>query len=95
MKTETKRYKPQELLIILGKLNIQKWVPSSGEKMIEPESIHVHPDYESMNSDADIAVLVLSESVEFTKYIRPLCLWGASDDLNNIVGKNLERYCYK
>ncbi|KAJ8921254.1 hypothetical protein NQ315_013726 [Exocentrus adspersus] len=87
VKTENKKYKPQELLIILGKLNIQKWVPGNGEKMIEPESIHIHPDYESMSSDADIAVLTLSESVEFTKYIRPLCLWSGSNDLNNVVGK--------
>ncbi|XP_018579158.1 serine protease gd-like [Anoplophora glabripennis] len=87
VKTETKKYKPQELLIILGKLNLRKWVPMHGEKMIEPESIHVHPDYESNSSDADIAVLVLTESVEFTKYIRPLCLWNSDSNLNNVVGK--------
>lgn len=55
--------------------------------MIEVETIHVHPDYESNSSDADIAVLELSESVEFTKYIRPLCLWNTDDNLNNVVGE--------
>ncbi|KAJ8932159.1 hypothetical protein NQ314_014885, partial [Rhamnusium bicolor] len=87
VKTETKKYRPQELLIILGKLNIQKWVPMNGEKMIEPESIHIHPDYEPLSSDADIAVLVLSESVQFTKYIRPLCLWSGRSGINAVVGK--------
>ncbi|KAJ8958022.1 hypothetical protein NQ318_002026 [Aromia moschata] len=85
VKTESKKFRPQELLIILGKMNIQKWVPANGEKMIEPETIHIHPDYDSMSSDADIAVLVLSESVQFTKYVRPLCLWDGDMDLNLVV----------
>ncbi|KAJ8977009.1 hypothetical protein NQ317_018380 [Molorchus minor] len=63
VRTETRKLRPQDLLVILGKLNIQKWVPVNGEKMIEPESIHIHPDYDTMSSDADIAILILSETV--------------------------------
>ncbi|XP_060534404.1 serine protease gd-like isoform X2 [Cylas formicarius] len=87
VKTEKRKYKPQELLCILGKLNIQKWVPSNGERIIEPESIIVHPDYESGTSDADIAVLILGEPLEFTKFVSPICLWSGSTDLGQVVGQ--------
>lgn len=75
------------MLVILGKLNLQKWVPTSYERIIEPESIEVHPDYEPLTSDADIAVIILSEEVKFNKYIRPLCLWSGSTDLKDVVGE--------
>ncbi|KAG5873749.1 hypothetical protein JTB14_008321 [Gonioctena quinquepunctata] len=79
--------KPSDLLLILGKLNIQKWVLSDGEKMVEPESIHIHPDYKDFSGDADVAILVLGDKLEFTKYIRPLCLWTGKTELEKVVGK--------
>ncbi|XP_054463264.1 trypsin I-P1-like [Anoplopoma fimbria] len=33
-----------------------------------------HPDYNSLNSDNDMALLLLSSLVDFTDYIRPVCL---------------------
>ncbi|XP_023020664.2 serine protease gd isoform X1 [Leptinotarsa decemlineata] len=86
-KKDNKVLKPNELLVILGKLNVQKWVPSHGERIVEPEAIHVHPDYMAFSGDADVAVLVLSEKMEFTKYVRPLCLWDGNSELEKIVGK--------
>lgn len=55
--------------------------------MIEPESIHVHPEYNTSTSDADISVIVLSEKIEFTRYIKPICLWQGKNDLRDIEGK--------
>lgn len=55
--------------------------------MIEAEKIIIHPDYIPMTSDADIAIVILSQVVQFSKYIRPICLWSEeSDTLNRIVG---------
>lgn len=73
--------------MILGKLNLQKWVPTNTEKIIAPESVVVHPDYEAFNSDADIAVIILSQDITFNKFVRPLCLWNGPTDLDKIVGK--------
>ncbi|XP_072394379.1 serine protease gd-like [Diabrotica undecimpunctata] len=81
-----RKLRPQEVLLILGKLNIHKWIPVRGEKIVEPESIHIHPDYESLTSDADIAVLTLGESLQITNYIRPVCLWRGDTDLDFVVG---------
>ncbi|KAG5875931.1 Serine protease gd, partial [Gonioctena quinquepunctata] len=87
VKKDHKMLRPSELLIIIGKLNIQKWVPAEGEIMIETESIHIHPDYKDFTSDADVAVLTLSEKIQFTNFIRPLCLWGENSELEKIVGR--------
>lgn len=75
----------KDLLIVLGKLNIQDW---AGGERLYPESIHIHPDYQSFSSDADIAVLKLSTSLQFTKFVRPICLWmNEPNELNNVVGE--------
>lgn len=87
VENDRKKLRPQELLLILGKLNIHKWIPVKGEKIVEPVSITIHPDYESLTSDADIAVLILDESLQFTKYIRPICLWRGDTDLDYIAGR--------
>ncbi|VEN43304.1 unnamed protein product [Callosobruchus maculatus] len=77
----------KDLLVKLGKLNIQEWTYSPGEKIIAPKSITVHPDYISSHSDADIAVLELIEKIEFTTSIRPICLWSGPTNLEMVVGK--------
>ncbi|XP_057652166.1 serine protease gd-like isoform X1 [Diorhabda carinulata] len=87
VESDRKKLRPQELLLILGKLNIHKWIPVKGEKIVEPVSITIHPDYESLTSDADIAVLILDEALQFTKYIRPICLWKGDTDLDYIAGQ--------
>jgi secreted trypsin-like serine protease len=76
-----------KLIFVLGKHNIKKWTLSEGEKMVEAKEIRVHPDYVPLTSDADIAVVVLSEDLQFTKYIRPICMWSGSDDVDRIVGQ--------
>ncbi|CAH0550856.1 unnamed protein product [Brassicogethes aeneus] len=78
--------KPDDFLVILGKLNIAKWTPTPGEVILDASKLHVHPDYNPATSDADIAVIELSETIHFTAFVRPICLWSNNDDLNKIVG---------
>lgn len=51
----------------------------------------MHPDWKIFNEkyDADIAIFVLSDNVEFTKYIRPICMPEDDveiDTMGSIVG---------
>lgn len=87
VKKNSKLLKNQDLLVILGKTNLARWVPSEGERIMEVESIYVHQDYISSNSDADIAVILLRESVDFTIFVRPICLWIGSNKLHEIVDR--------
>lgn len=46
----------------------------------------VHPAYQALTADADIAVITLQEAVEFKGYIRPICLWSEDSALDKVVG---------
>lgn len=43
VRMEYRRVKPNEIVCVFGKLNIKKWITNPGEKMLEPESILIHP----------------------------------------------------
>lgn len=70
--------RPAELHLWLGRhtlINLYEEgaVPSSVER------IYIHPDYkpsaENQLFDADIAILIMSQPVTYTKYIRPISMW--------------------
>ncbi|CAG2054243.1 unnamed protein product [Timema podura] len=51
--------------------------------------VHVHPSYNSSDFRADLAILMLSSPVEFTMYVRPVCLWSPSfTELKVVEGKD-------
>lgn len=85
LKNGTRTLRPEELLLILGKLNIKNWYREIGLQ-VGVESIDIHPSYQPLSADADIAVITLSEKVTFTKFIRPICLWSGSNKLKDIEG---------
>lgn len=46
------------------------------------------PQFNYTTYMGDIAVLELSSPVEFTPYVRPVCLWDSNEtELSEIVGK--------
>jgi hypothetical protein len=50
--------------------------------------ILVYPAYNTSNYQSDLALLILSSPVQFTKYVRPVCLWDKTQvDLENIVNE--------
>ncbi|KAG4070568.1 hypothetical protein HA402_011955 [Bradysia odoriphaga] len=64
-----------DVMVLLGAYNIDLRT----EIGVQPrgvDDIHVHPDWDpsSAKYDADLAILILSEIVEFTKHIRPVCM---------------------
>jgi HGF/MSP/plasminogen-like protein len=57
-------------------------VDEPGSAAHSVQEIILHPDwnYESIDFDADISVLVLRDPVEFTDNVQPICLPQPSDD---------------
>lgn len=49
-----------------------------------PKEIIIHPDWKTdiENYDADLAVLVMAEEIEFSSFIIPVCLWSFQNDLS-------------
>lgn len=43
----------------------------------------VHPDYQEEGSQGDIALLKLNQTVNFSRYIRPICLPAANASFPN------------
>lgn len=55
---------------------VDERVCSNGHEDVEIEKIIPHPNYDrqSVSRMHDIALIRLSEDIEFTKFIKPICL---------------------
>uniref|UniRef100_A0A1Y1K0Y6 Peptidase S1 domain-containing protein n=1 Tax=Photinus pyralis TaxID=7054 RepID=A0A1Y1K0Y6_PHOPY len=85
------------LVVRLGEFNVMTDVDclnhtSFGEECSDPvqeysaENIIVHPDYNPRTSHNDIGLVRLSRNVEYSEYIRPICLPSTKElDLNECV----------
>lgn len=87
MKISNKVHRFEKVFLRLGSHNIQQWTQMSGSKTVGVSGIAVHPDYRPESSDGDIALVTMSEAVDFTKIIRPICLWSGRYVLDDVVGQ--------
>jgi len=60
----------------------------TGSKDREIASYTLHPDYnyQRFSDDADLAILTLKTRVEFSRTIKPICMWYGSIDLESAIG---------
>lgn len=79
-------YRPHEVVLYLGRNNIADPIDDA-VRTAQVKQIIVHNDYMTNDTsyDADIAVVILQERVQFTEFIRPICLWSGDDGMSNIV----------
>ncbi|XP_011867305.1 PREDICTED: serine proteinase stubble-like isoform X2 [Vollenhovia emeryi] len=50
-------------------------------------SYKLHPDEQWRNADSDLAIVTLKTPVEYNPFIKPICLWSGSTNLDDIIGK--------
>lgn len=71
----------------LGRFNLRQW-RERGAVNREVASYKIHPDYaHTTTGDSDLAILTLRTPVEFSPFIRPICLWFDSTNLQNVIDK--------
>jgi Trypsin len=72
---------PREILINLGGYDLNQR-HEAGRVTVSPKRIIIHPDWNPRvhSYDADLAILELEERIQFTEYIKPICLWGLLKD---------------
>lgn len=87
LKNGTKTLHPEQILLVLGKLNLKNWSRAEQGLQLDAESLDIHSQYQPLSADADIAIVTLSQTVEFTKFIKPICLWMEPNDLKDVVGQ--------
>ncbi|XP_054611716.1 uncharacterized protein LOC129169362 isoform X2 [Dunckerocampus dactyliophorus] len=68
-------------LVSLGRQNLQGNNPNEVSRTVD--KIILHPNYDSLSFNNDIALLRLSLPVTFTAYIRPVCLAASSSEFHN------------
>lgn len=84
--TKKKRFRADELWIVLGRENIQSW-SNDGAQIIQAEAVHIHPDFKFTTADGDIAIIALAEDAIFSTLIRPACLWSEEANIDLIINQ--------
>lgn len=86
--TATKNYQPQEVLLWLGRYSLLDW-SETGAVSSNVQHIYIHTDYKRQREsyDADIAVLVMQKQVEFSQFVRPICLWPSGMTIGDVEGQ--------
>lgn len=77
-----------DLTTVPGMYNIDNFFDSELQERAVSKII-VNEDYyfeDTALTDSDIAVLVIDQPVTYNDLVRPVCLWGESDNLEQIVG---------
>uniref|UniRef100_A0A182R090 Peptidase S1 domain-containing protein n=1 Tax=Anopheles farauti TaxID=69004 RepID=A0A182R090_9DIPT len=52
-----------------------------------PDDYFIHPGYKQHHLKNDIALIKLANRIELSDYIQPVCVWPASDNQDEVVGK--------
>jgi secreted trypsin-like serine protease len=79
--------KAEDALFYIGKHNLE----SLAEKNYIVSSVNqfiIHPswDYKDDRYDADIAMVVLTKTISFSKFIQPICLWTTTNSYDDLIG---------
>ena len=79
----------RDTAVYLGKDNLNNLNEPGYEKR-GVGNFFVHPDWKPLDKsyDADIAIIVMDFPVEYSQYIRPICVWKFPEDLDDVVGQN-------
>lgn len=92
IKTPYKIYQPHEVLLYFGHYNRHDWTEVDSMRS-RASRIYIHPDYkmDSINKDADLAIVITDQVIEFNNFIQPACLWSTmefkrnSDDESGVI----------
>merc|ERR1711892_1255909 len=71
---------PLDWVVVLGESDTM--VLEGQELFLSVEKIFIHPLFDHLNIDFDLTLVKLTDKVEFTDYISPVCLPALGDDLN-------------
>lgn len=75
--------------VYLGQHNLKR-LHDPGSVPSSLSAIHVHPDFlkdPKGSYDADIAILVMEQTITYSRFIQPVCLWGGDVDESKVFGK--------
>ncbi|CAH1275702.1 unnamed protein product [Diabrotica balteata] len=80
---DTQTRNPNDMVIILGKNGL--WVDGQNEQTFQATKIIVHESFNRSNFFNDISIIKLDRPSQYTKWVRPICLWEEGTSLDTIV----------
>lgn len=86
--TPTKIYRGHDIVLYLGRYSLTDW-SEVGSIASNVDEIILHSDYKRNHDsyDADIAILIMTKQIEFNEFVRPVCLWPATNGIQDVEGK--------
>ncbi|XP_032597972.1 CLIP domain-containing serine protease B9 isoform X2 [Drosophila grimshawi] len=73
---------PAQLRVYVGRHDITMH-PEKDATLMAVEMVRTHPDFVgNLVPDSDLALLVLVEQVQYSIYVRPICLWTSSTTIH-------------
>lgn len=86
-KNEEAKLQPQHIVAFIGAYDLKdKRNGNVAERTISEVNVHQDWKYKDIKYDADLAILVLSQSVKFSDYIQPVCLTADTTIQDEIKG---------
>lgn len=81
--------KASEATFFIGKHNLETFNSDRNHIISSVTQFIIHPQWkpEDDRYDADIAIAVLTRTVTFSKFIKPICLWTATTSYADLVGR--------
>lgn len=86
----------QKFVVIIGRTDLNDWTEPYLQAKIA--KIEPHPEFDTshQNFDADIAIITLKNTVPFSQYIRPACIWeednGKNSQFGTVVGWGYDQH---
>jgi hypothetical protein len=85
----SRKRKAEEAQFYLGKYYLESQTNERDFLISGAQQFIIHPDWNVQveSYDADIAAVILIRTVQFTNFIRPICVWTETNNKNDIVNK--------
>jgi secreted trypsin-like serine protease len=87
-KRDSEKKKAEEATFYIGKYNLESFnEPNYIQTGVTDLIVHSEWNINDNRFDADIAIAVLLRTIEFTKFVKPICLWTSTTSFVDLVGK--------
>lgn len=82
--------KAEEASFYIGKFNLDSLNGEQNYMVSGVSQFIIHPDWDNHDDryDADLALVVLVRTVNFSKFIKPICLWTSTTSYEDLIGKS-------
>lgn len=70
----------------MGKHNLDSVLLEKDFQTSIASELHVHPGWKSDTTfSGDIAIAVLAETIQFNKFVKPICIWRQTSSIDDII----------